>query len=153
MLAEKFLLRRQIEGIRHFRPDCKHYFIGAPLFARSQPPPSETEALILIENRNVIRSMARDFLFDDVFMPGEELLDESLLSTKTIYLRGGIEESHAFQKEMPTQYDTSDVSHMNRAYGRHVFREFVEPRLQNLSRAAGDQILPGLRGRLHRLGF
>src|SRR5579863_3219685 len=65
MLGEKFLLRRQLEAIRRFRPDCKHYFIGMPLLAKSQPTQTELERLTVIENRDVIRSVARDFLFDD----------------------------------------------------------------------------------------
>lgn len=144
MLGEKFLLRRQLAAIRHLRPECKHYFIGTPLLAKSQPPQTEIERLTVIENRHVIRSMARDFLFDDLFMPGEELLDETLLSTKAIYLRGGLQESQVFQKETPTRSDL-EISHMNRAYGKHVFREFIEPHLQSLSQTAGDRGLHRLR--------
>ncbi len=81
----------------------------------------------MIENRNIVRSLAGEFVFDDVFMPGEELLDESLLSTKAHYTRGGREETQAFQKKRTVQ---SDLSHMNQAYGKHVFREFIEPLLQ-----------------------
>jgi hypothetical protein len=136
MLGEKFLLRRQVEGIRRVRPDCKLYFIGMPLRAIPYPLQlTEPERSALIENRNIIRSMVRDFLFDDVFMPGGELLDESLLSTNLIYTRSGREESEIYQKEPPTQ---SDLSHMNRAYGKQVFREFIEPLLQSLLLAAGE---------------
>lgn len=131
MLRDRFLLRRQIENIRQFNPTCRHFYIGAPLRAAPQQPTlTDLEIQIVIENRHVVASVARDFLFEDVYMPTSELLDESLLATQARYAVGGRQESADFQKEGPTH---SDISHMNRDYGKQVFRAFVEPHLEELS--------------------
>ena len=124
MLSDKFLLRHQLEEIRKHYPSCKHYFVGAPLAARMKPILGEIARDIAALNREIVKDMAGSFLFDDVFQPDEELLDDSLLSTKQLYCRGGREESEGFQGSQITR---SDFTHMNRNYGEQVLIKFVDP--------------------------
>jgi len=123
MLDEKFLLREQLMDIRVQNPNCKHYFIGSPLLAAPNPSRPRDEISIVAANRAIIRSMAKNYLFDDVFMPDEELLDDSLMSTKQEYCIGGRQESELFQKVSSSK---SDNSHMNKSYGRVVLEKFAE---------------------------
>lgn len=127
MLGEKFLTRVQIEAMRRFNPTMRHYLIGMPVPARDRQWQVECNPALVTENRHIIRSMARDFLFDDVFMPGSHLLDDTLMRTRHHFARGGRQEAEVFQDRAPT---FSDNVHMNRAYGEAVFRDFIQPCLQ-----------------------
>ena len=127
MLADRHLLRHQIEAIRICNPDCLHYLIAMPLKAIVRPDPNDLELEVVSANRDIVARHAADHLFDGVFMPGLDLLDNSLLSTRVDFTAGGCAASEAFQKD-PTPIET-DRQHMNGAYGKAVFDAFVRSRL------------------------
>lgn len=78
----------------------------------------------------MVASLARDFLFDDVYAPSEAVLDDTLLATRQSFCDGGREESAAFMGRRSAR--SADPLHMNRAYGAAVLREFVQPRLREV---------------------
>lgn len=134
-LDRGFLLRQHILAIRQQVPQCAHHFIGSPLRSwQSGAATSDTRAIVQGE-RATIRAMADDFLFDRVFMPGEDLLDETLTATKPDFALGGRQEAEIYQGVEAT---ASDETHMNRAYGRTVLQSFVAPLVHGRS----DRLIP-----------
>lgn len=133
MWGKTFALYDQINAIRSFRPACRHYFIGQPLRSEPRIARRPSDRAIIVENRRIVASILGDFLFDDVFMPDEALLDESLLATRSIYTFGGLQESSGYQQNASADPDRrnegnkSDNQHMNCSYGRAVFDGFVFP--------------------------
>lgn len=127
MLGDKHIMRDQIQKIRHFNPNCKHYLIAMPLKAIEREEPKTEEIEIVNYNRQVVHSQSTSYMFDDVYMPDATLLDKALLSTRTEFTLGGCAASEAFQKD-PTPIET-DKQHMNIKYGEAVFEDFVRARL------------------------
>lgn len=127
-MDQGFLLRRHILAIRQQVPRCAHHFVGSPLRASGGAAPG-TRSVVEGE-RAVIRSIADGFLFDRVFMPGADLLDETLTATRAEFVRGGRQEAEMYQGVAPT---ASDDCHMNRLYGAAVLRAFVAPLVDQAS--------------------
>lgn len=127
MLADRHILRRQVEDIRRCNPGCAHHLIAMPLKAIVRPEPTDTELEIVELNRDLVRKHASEYLFDDVYMPDHEVLDHALLSTRAEFTPGGCAASELFQQD-PAPILT-DRQHMNNTYGELVFEAFVRSRL------------------------
>lgn len=128
-LDKHFLLRNQIAAIRAQRPDLRHYLVGSPLMFY---PDVKADALALAavrQKRAVTQTLARDYLFDDVFMPDEAVLEPNFLVTRAEFFSSGREHALDFQQDAP-QARKTDTYHVNGAYGLHVLRSFVAPRMQ-----------------------
>jgi hypothetical protein len=124
MLESRFLLRDQVAAIRSAAPHVRHFYIGAPL-RRWRPaslPPHLRE--VLEHNRATISRLSRNYLFDDVFMPGPSVLAEDLVSTRPEFFLRGRQQSEMYQGLEPT---AEDILHVNLDYAEIVFDEFITP--------------------------
>lgn len=128
-LDQNFLLRRQILDLRIQRPELRHFFVGSPLMYTPDLTLDPVQLTCAQQKRANIRSLARDYLFDDVFMPDETLLDPNLLVTRGEFFNSGREAALDFQRDQP-QANKTDTYHVNQAYGLHVLTTFVAPNIQ-----------------------
>lgn len=126
LLRDNFLLREQVRAIRAAAPAIRHYFLGMPL--RGLAPVSLSPQIrdIVVANRELAAAVARDYLFDDVFMPGPSVLHDDLVSSRAEFFVSGREQAETYQGSTPT---TSDLLHANAGYAAVVLEEFIRPRL------------------------
>lgn len=122
LIGAKYPLRPQIEAIRNIRPDIRHAFIGVPLLHAELRPLAPVEREVMAFKRRQIAAMVDQYLFDDVFLPDEALLDDNLLTTRLAYFQNGRQETEVFLGGKPTK---SDLRHANGDYGAHVIDAFV----------------------------
>jgi hypothetical protein len=120
-------LRPQIETMRREHPDIRHYFIGTPLMLFKPRPLTDVEREVVTYKRAQVAAMTGSSIFDDVFMPDAEVLDDSLLSTRPEFFENGRQEAETFQGGEQTR---SDNRHANGAYGAKVFERFVSERVR-----------------------
>jgi hypothetical protein len=130
-LDRRFLLRTQILALRDQRPDMRHYLVGAPLMSHVGVPVNDDALAAVRLKRAAIQAMARDFLFDDVFMPDEAVLEPNLLVTRATFFDRGLERALEFQQEAQ-QGQKTDTYHANAEYGAHLLKAFVAPRVQRM---------------------
>jgi len=127
-LDRQFLLRRQILAMRAQRPGLRHYLIGSPFFARAKVMADAVAMAAVRQKRAVIRELAGRYLFDDVFMPDEAVLEPHLVATRAEFFDNGREHALDFQRDAREARKT-DTYHVNGAYGLHVLDAFVAPRM------------------------
>jgi hypothetical protein len=133
LLGDRFLLRRQIGDIRAAAPHIRHYYIGAPLrkWAIAELNPFLRE--IVESNRSIISELSVKYLFDDVFVPGRNLLAADLVSTRAEFFERGAQQAETYQELETTE---EDIFHVNSEYARVVFDEFITPHMAQASEAA-----------------
>jgi hypothetical protein len=122
LLGSKFGLKPQIDAIRKAQPGIRHAFIGIPFRPRALRPLSAVERDVLIHKRAYIASIAGQYLFDDVFLPDEVVLDPNMLTTRAEFFEDGRQQTERFLGGEPTE---SDSRHANGDYGAHVLDTFV----------------------------
>lgn len=127
-LDKQFLFRTQILALRAQRPDLRHYLVGSPLLARANVRADTVGMAAVRQKRAVIRNLARNYLFDDVFMPDEAVLEPNLVATRAEFFDSGREHALDFQRDAPEARKT-DHYHVNGAYGLHVLSTFVAPHM------------------------
>jgi hypothetical protein len=127
LLGSHFLLRRHIEAIRRIRPGIRHYFVGTPLRYLDIRPLRDVEREVVAFKRDQIATVARDYLFEDVFMPPIDLLEPDHLATKQGLFRDGRKQGDVFQATAPAP---NDHYHANGDYGREVLERFVTASLE-----------------------
>jgi hypothetical protein len=127
-LDSQFLFRNQILALRAQRPDLRHYLVGSPLLSRANVTADAVGMAAVRQKRAVIQELARDYLFDDVFMPDEAVLEPNLVATRAEFFNSGREHALDFQRDAPEARKT-DTYHVNGAYGLHVLNTFVAPRM------------------------
>lgn len=128
LLGNHFLLRRHIEAIRSARPSIRHYFVGTPLRYLGLRPLSDVEREVVAFKRDQVAAVARNYLFEDVFMPPVDLLEPGHLATKQGLFRDGRKEGDLFQGAEPA---ANDHYHVNGVYGRQVLERFVTASLKH----------------------
>lgn len=126
LLQDRFLLREQIRAIRAAAPGIRHYLLGMPFEGLAPLNLSEQALAILAANRQALSAVARDFLFDDVFLPGPSVLAGDTVSVRAEFFESGREQAEAYQGVAKTR---SDHLHVNSRYAAIVFDEFIGPRL------------------------
>lgn len=134
-LDRNFLLRDQILAMRAQRPGVRHYLVGSPLMFYPDVKVDGIGLAAIRQKRAATQALARDFLFDDVFMPDEAVLEPNFLVTRAEFFDSGREHALDFQQDAP-QARKTDTYHVNGAYGLHVLRSFVAPRMQGAGQAA-----------------
>jgi hypothetical protein len=122
LVGSKFTLKPQIDAIRRQLPHIRHMFIGTPLKFAEIRPLTATETEIVEEKRAHIASIANRYIFDDVFVPGEHLLEQNRLVTRREFFANGRQEAEVFQGGEKTK---SDHHHANGVYGGQVLADFV----------------------------
>ena len=128
-LDRHFLLRNQILATRAQRPDMRHYLVGSPLMFYPDVEVSGAALAAVRQKRAAMRNLVRDYLFDDVFMPDEAVLEPNLVVTRAEFFDSGRVHALAFQQDAPQARQT-DTYHVNGAYGLHLLRSFVAPQMR-----------------------
>ena len=126
MLRDRFLLRNQVRAIREVAPDIRHYLLGMPRRGRAPLELSPQVLAMVAARRAALSRMCGDYVFDDVFMPGESVLAGDLLSVRPEFFVRGRELAEEYQGVPRTQ---SDELHVNSSYAEVVFDEFIGPRI------------------------
>ena len=122
LLGAGCVLRKNVEDIRYALPHVKHVYIGTPLQYVALPSLTPVEQEIVAAKRHYISQIAGSYLFDEVFMPPEDILEPTLLATKRSFFENGRQEAESFQGRSPTK---SDFRHANSQYGRYVIDNLV----------------------------
>lgn len=122
LVGSKYTLKPQIDAIRHILPDIRHVFVGTPLKYAQIGNLTSTEQEVIHQKRYDISAIANNYLFDDVFIPAEDILEPSLLATKREFFENGRQEAEVFQGGEKTK---SDHHHANGDYGMRVLTDFV----------------------------
>lgn len=130
LLDVKFPLRDHIRNLRASMPNIRHYYVGAPL-KKIRGMKLEPDELRMIElNRSLTSRLARNFLFDDVFIPDADLLSKNLMSTKAKFFSDGRPVAQEFQGVKRTH---KDDLHVGSEYAHRVFHKFILPRMAELN--------------------
>jgi hypothetical protein len=122
LVGSQCALRPQVESIRRRAPHIKHIYLGAPLQFMDLRPLTAVERDIVVAKRAHVCALARACLFDEVFMPTEDLLEPTLLATKREFFANGRQEAERFQNVAAT---VSDFQHVNSHYGLQVIDKLV----------------------------
>jgi hypothetical protein len=126
LVGAKYALAPQVRAIRQSRPAIRHAFIGVPLKHHALGQLSDVEREVVAAKRAQVAAMAGRYLFDDVFMPDEDVLEPNLLVTRAEFFRDGRGEAVDFQGARGAR---ADNRHANGDYGRRLIDGFVASNL------------------------
>lgn len=124
--GSRYALFPQVTAIRARFPDIRQYLVGTPLRRRSPQLTGPVDRACMLHKRDLVARQLSRSIFDEVFMPSADLLDDDLMGTRAEYFINGRQQAETFQGGRPTR---SDDRHANGDYGLQIIERFVRPRL------------------------